>query len=373
MKYLILLVMLNFIRATATADEVRFYLGTYTEGRISRGVYTGKLDTGTGRLGPLELAAETASPNYLALSPNGKFLYASSRNSVAAFRVEADGRLATLNDLPAGDGTCHVSVDATGRNVLAANYNGGSVACFQTRLDGSLAARTAFIQLTGSGPNPERQQHPYLHSIYPDEQNRLVYACDLGTDNIWLFHLDAANGTLTLEAGKAGKVPAGSGPRHLAMHPNGRFAYVNGEMGLNVTAFARDPATGELTALQTLPTLPTGAPSNGVTTAEIICHPSGRWLYLSNRAHDSITVYAIAADGRLKWIENAPAGVKVPRGFGIDPTGRWLIAAGQQDNKIAVLKIDSATGRLSATDQCATVGSPVCVLFAPKPPLPDLK
>jgi 6-phosphogluconolactonase len=373
MKCLVLLVLLSFLQAAAMADEVRFYLGTYTEGRTSQGIYTGKLDTGNGRLGPLELAVATTNPNFLALSPNGKFLYASTGSSVAAFRVENDGRLTALNELPAGDGTCHVSVDATGRNVFAANYNGGSVACFQTRTDGSLAVRTAFVQLTGSGPNPERQKHPYLHSIYAADGNRLVYACDLGTDNIWLFKFDAQNGTLTFGDGKAGKVPAGSGPRHLALHPGGRFAYVNGEMGLNVTAFARDPVTGALTALQTLPTLPEGAPSNGVTTAEIFCHPSGKWLYLSNRGHDSITVYAIAGDGRLKWIENAPAGVKVPRGFGIDPTGRWLIAAGQQDNKIALLKIDSATGKLSATDQSAGVGAPICVIFAPRPPATVMK
>jgi 6-phosphogluconolactonase len=205
MKCLVLLVLLSFLQAAAMADEVRFYLGTYTEGRTSQGIYTGKLDTGNGRLGPLELAVATTNPNFLALSPNGKFLYASTGSSVAAFRVENDGRLTALNELPAGDGTCHVSVDATGRNVFAANYNGGSVACFQTRTDGSLAVRTAFVQLTGSGPNPERQKHPYLHSIYAADGNRLVYACDLGTDNIWLFKFDAQNGTLTFGDGKPGR------------------------------------------------------------------------------------------------------------------------------------------------------------------------
>lgn len=365
--------------STAMADPARFYLGTYTDHSSSQGIYTGTLDTRTGRLGPIELAAKAASPSFLALSPDEKFLYAAMETgggSVGAFRVEADGRLVPLNTLPSDKGACHVSVDATGSNVFAANYTAGSAACFQTRPDGSLARRTALVQLTGSGPNPERQTHPYAHSMYPSPGNRFVYACDLGTDNVWVFDLDARNGALTPTNPPSGKVPPGSGPRHLALAPNGRFAYVNGEMGLNVTAFARNPDSGALTAIQTLPTLPAGVDTNGITTAEIFCHPSGKWLYVSNRdiAHhgrDSIAVYAMGADGTLTWQQDAPAQVKVPRGFGIDPTGHWLIVGGQQDNKITVLKIDEATGKLSATDQSATVGAPVCVIFASARQTPD--
>jgi 6-phosphogluconolactonase len=239
------------------------------------------------------------------------------------------------------------------------------VAAFQTKPDGYLDQRTAFIQLTGSGPNPQRQSKPYLHSIYANPGNRFVYACDLGTDNIWLFDFDAGSGALTLAPQPAGKVPPGSGSRHLALSPDGRFAYVNGEMGLNVTAFARNAGNAALTALQTIPVLPEGAATNGVSTAEIFCHPSGKWLYVSNRGRGSIAVFAIGDDGKLTWRQDAPAQVKVPRGFGIDPTGRWLIVGGQSDNQIVVLKIDDATGRLSVTDQSATVGSPVCVTFTP--------
>jgi 6-phosphogluconolactonase len=357
---------------TAMAEPARFYLGTYTDHSSSRGIYTGTLDTHTGRLGPIELAVRVVSPSFLALSPDEKFLYAAMENgggSVTAFRVDAGGRLTQLNALLADQGTCHVSVDATGSNVFAANYTAGSAVCFQTGPDGSLNRRTALVKLTGSGPNLERQTHPYIHSMYAAPGNRFVYACDLGTDNVWVFDLDARSGTLTLAQPPAGKVPPGSGPRHLALHPNGRFAYVNGEMGMNVTAFARNPDTGALTAIQTLPTLPAGVDTNGLTTAEIFCHPSGKWLYVSNRdvakrGRDSIAVYAIAADGKLTWQQDAPAQVKVPRGFSIDPTGQWLIVGGQQDNKIVVLKIDDATGKLSATDQSATVGTPVCVIFA---------
>lgn len=357
---------------TALAGPIRFYLGTYTDNPLSQGIYTSTLDTRTGKLGPIELAARATSPSFLAFALDEKFLYASTGTgggSVAAFRVEADGKLKPLNELPSDKGTCHVSVDATGSNVFAANYGAGSAACFQTGPDGSLIRRSVLVPLTGSGPNPQRQTHPYIHSMYPAPGNRLVYACDLGTDNIWVFDLDARNGALTPTNPPSGKVPPGSGPRHLALAPNGRFAYVNGEMGMNVTAFARNPDTGTLTAMQTLSTLPAGVDTNGMTTAEIFCHPSGKWLYVSNRdvanhGRDSIAVYAIGADGKLAWQQDAPAQVKVPRGFGIDPTGQWLIVGGQQDNKITVLKIDGATGKLSATDQSATVGKPVCVIFA---------
>jgi len=269
-----------------------------------------------------------------------------------------------LNEVFSDGGARHLSVDATGRDLLVANYTGGSAACFRIQPDGSVGGRTAFVPLTGSGQNPQRQTHPYIHSIYVDAANRFVYACDLGTDHVWLFDFDAQAGKLTLAKEGSGKMPPGSGPRHLAISPGGRFAYANGEMGLNVTVFARDPGSGALTVLQTVPTLPEGGATNGVTTAEIFCHPSGKWLYISNRGRDSIAVFAIAADGRLKWIQDAPAQVKVPRGFGIDPSGQWLIAAGQQDNRIAILKIAAATGMLTPTGQSAAVGAPICVIFA---------
>jgi len=363
-RLLFFLVFLEY--TTAIGMPIRFYLGTYTSKSSSGGIFTGTLDSESGQLGLLELAAVAASPNYLALAPNGKTLYAvtaTNNGSVAAYRVGRNGHLTWLNDLPSGKGGCHVSVDATGRTVLVANYGGGNVASFSTKPDGSLDRQISFHQLTGSGPNPQRQKKPYLHSLYPSPDNHRVYACDLGTDSVWIFNLAANASALTPSNPPAAKVPPGSGPRHLAWHPTGRFAYVNGEMGLNVTAFRLDAKTGLLTAIQTCPTLPTGVPTNGVTTAEIFCHPSGKWLYVSNRGADSIAVFAIGADGQLTWQQNAPAEVKVPRGFGVEATGHWLIAAGQNDNRIAVFKIDEVTGKLSATDQTASVESPVCVVF----------
>lgn len=359
--------MLAALTSAALAADATFYLGTYTKAGMSKGIYVGKLNTDTGKLAPLELAAEAANPSFVALSPNGKNLYAVAEaggGGVSAFSVGADGKLAKLNEQPTGGaGTCHVWVDATGKTVFAANYSGGSIAAFQTKGDGSLGERTAFVQFEGSGPDPRRQKQSYGHSIYTDAANRFAYSCDLGSDNVWIFSLDAAKGTLTPTNPPSGKVPPGSGPRHFAIHPNGKFAYTNNEMGMSVTAFSRDGATGALTALETVSTLPDGTATAGLSTAEIFCHPNGKWLYVSNRTHDTIAVFSIAADGKLKWLEAAPALVKVPRGFAIDPTGKWIVAGGQNDNRIAVLKIDQTTGRLTGTDQSAEVGSPVCVLF----------
>ncbi len=371
MKWILPLLLLTSI--CVEAEPARFYLGTYTDHSSSQGIYTGVLDTDTGKLGPLELAAPLTNPSFLALAPGGKFLYAvteTTGGSAAAFRVESDGHLTKLNDLPSGSGGCHVSVDATGRNVFVANYGGGTLASFQVNPDGSLAKQTAMISFSGSGPNHSRQEKPHLHSTYLDAGNHQFYACDLGTDSIWRFILDPATGTLTPAEPSSAKVPPGSGPRHLAFSPDGRFAYVNGEMGMNVTAFSHDAKTGALTAIQTVPILPADVSTDGMGSAEIFCHPNGKWLYVSNRdvaghGRDSLTVFAIGTDGKLTRLQNEPAGVKIPRGFSLDPTGQWLVVGGQSDNKITVFKISPATGELSVTDQAATVGTPVCVVFAP--------
>ena len=368
MKPVLPILLSVMLPCVAFSADATFYIGTYTKPAKSEGVYVSKLDTDTGKLGPVELAGKAASPSYVALSPDGKFLYAaveSGKGAVAAFAVGADKKLTTLNEQPAGgDGTCHIWVDATGKNVLAANYGGGSIVGFRANADGSLGERSFFQQYEGTGPDKARQEKPHAHAIYTDSTNQFAYACDLGTDNVWTYRFDAAKGALKAAEPASAKVPPGAGPRHLAIHPNGRFAYANNEMGLSVTAFTRDTTTGALASVQNLSTLPEGTATKGVSTAEIFCHPTGKWLYASNRGHNSIAVYAIAADGKLTWIETAPAGVKVPRGFGIDPTGKWLVAAGQEDDKIAVLKIDPATGKLTPNGSTAEVGAPVCILFA---------
>ena len=369
---LLLTMMLTHL-SPALAADARVYFGTYTNGRDSKGIYTCTFDLTTGKLGPLELAAEAVNPSYVACSPDGKFLFSADEGAhgqVTAYRVKSDGTLIVLNQQDAGGGaTCFVWVDSAGRNVLAANYGGGNISSFPVLPDGSLGPRSAFVQFTGSGPNPSRQKQPHAHSIYTDPGSRFVYACDLGTDNIWIYKYDDAHGTIDSDSVRTARTPPGAGPRHLAFHPNGRYVYVTNEMGLNVSVFARDESSGALTPLQVIPTLPDGSPNAAVSsTAEIAVHPTGHWVYVSNRGDDNIATYAVGSDGKLTWIEDAPAEVVMPRGFAIDPTGKWMISAGQKDNKIAVLAIDQNTGRLTPTDQTETVGSPVCVVFAPTRP-----
>ncbi len=348
------------------ANTHTFYLGTYT-GPQSKGIYRGTLDSETGKLGPLELVAEAKNPSFVALSPDGKALYAALEDgggAVGAWKIGADGKLTELNKQSSGgNGACHVWVDSTGKNVLVANYGGGSIAVLPVKDDGWLGEKSAFVQHVGSGPNKGRQKEPHAHSIYASPDNKFVYACDLGTDDVFTYRLDAQAGTLTPANPASGKVPPGGGPRHLAFHPKANFVYVCNEMTMTTTTFARDPQTGALTEVQTISTLPAGTTDlKGMSTAEIFAHPSGKFLYVSNRGHDTIAVFAIADDGKLSLLQNAPS-PKVPRGFDLSPDGKWLVAGGQNDNTIAVLKIET-DGKLTPTDQKAEVGAPVCVLFA---------
>ena len=389
MKRLLPVFLLIATLAFAQAGDLTFYVGT-GGGGDSKGIYKCTLDSDTGKLGPITLAAEAQSPSFLALTPDGKFMYAASDGkggSVIAFKVEKDGNLTLLNQQIAvkGGGITHVWYDTSTHDVLGASYGGGSIVAFQTKDDGSLTDRTGFAQFEGSGPNKARQESPHAHSIYSHFYElgsngnvnggggrmflaNLIFACDLGTDKVWLFLLDG-KGTLTAHG--FATVPPGSGPRHLAFSPNGKCVYVANEMGHTVTAFTVDLAIGALKQFQDISTFPAGFYYTGeMTVAEIYCHPSGKWLYVTNRdvgeqGHDSIAVYSIAKDGKLTWIQDVPSPVKFPRGMGLDPSGHWLVAAGQHDNKISPLKIDQKTGKLTPTGQFVEAGEPICIQFAP--------
>ena len=365
MKYLRFAVLFfSLLGLHAAAEVVSFYIGTLTDASSSQGIYLGSLDTVSGNLGPLRLAAPAKNPNFLALSRDRRFLFAAQTDTVGSFQVRTDGSLAPLNGQPSGGaGPCFVSLDQAGRHVFVANYDGGNITAFPVDPQGIIGTRTARIQFTGSGPNPGRQTKPYAHSVSIDPENKYVYSCDLGSDSIWIFRFHSGSGTLVPVLPPAAKVPPGSGPRHIAFH--GKFVYVVNEMGVSVTVFTR-AAAGALTALETVSALPPGTSTQGVTAAEICCHPSGKWLYVSNRGSDTLSVFAIASDGRLSLLQNIPSIVKFPRSFALDPTGQWLLAAGQKDNCIALFKIDLTTGRLTPTDQTAAVPVPVCVLFAAK-------
>jgi 6-phosphogluconolactonase len=361
----------------AGAREFLVYIGTYT-GAKSKGIYVSRLDAATGRLSAPVLAAESASPSFLALHPNHKFLYAANEvgefggkksGAVSAFVIDAhSGGLTALGQQPSGgDGPCHVDVDKTGRTVLVANYGGGSVESLPIKADGSLEAPTTFIQHKGTSVDKSRQQGPHAHFITTDAANRFALACDLGLDKVMIYKFDPANSSLVANDPPAGAVPPGSGPRHLAFHPNGRFAYVINEMKCTMTAFSYDPERGELKELQTVSTLPDGeSVKPNYSTAEVEAHPSGKFLYGSNRGHNSIAVFAIdGKTGRLTHLENTSTQGKTPRSFGIDPAGRYLLAANQDSDSVVVFRIDSGTGRLTPAGQSVEVGMPVCVKFVP--------
>ena len=357
--------LVSLITTPLLAADVSFYVGTYTKGGGSEGIYHGTLNTETGEAKLLGLAGKAANPSFVAIHPNRKFLYAvveDNGGAVGAFAIEKDGTLRLLNSgSTKHSGNCHVWVDSAGRNVLAASYGSGTIASLPIKEDGSLGEATAVIQHVGSGPDKGRQEKPHAHAIY--QNGDFVYACDLGTDDIFIYKFDSARGTLTPNDPKSGRVPAGSGPRHLAFHPKGGLAFVNNEMTSAVTAFTHDAAKGVLTPIHTLSTIPDDFDKSKNSTAEIHCHPNGKFVYVSNRGHDSIAVYSIAADGKLTRVEIADARVKVPRGFGISPDGKWLIAAGQSSNELALHAIDAASGKLAFKSIIGSVGMPVNVEF----------
>jgi 6-phosphogluconolactonase len=361
-------------RSSSSSGEMLVYFGTYT-GEKSKGVYVSRLDLASGALTRPELAAETASPSFLAVHPSQNFLYAINEignfqgkesGSVSAFAIDrTTGRLTALNQQPSvGRGPAHLVVDKAGRNVLVANYGGGSVAVVPIATDGTLKPPSAFIQHTGGSVDPQRQKGPHAHSINLDPANRFAYAADLGLDKVLVYRFDADKGSLVANDLPFAQVAAGAGPRHFAIHPKG-FAYVINEMSVTVTAFRRDTERGSLTELQTISTLPPGqGVESGFSTADVQVHPSGRFLYGSNRGHDSIVVFAIDQNsGRLTYLENRPTQGSTPRGFGIDPSGSYLLAANQRSDSVVVFRIDKQTGRLTPTGHTIEVGAPVCVKF----------
>ena len=353
------------------------YVGTYT-GPKSQGIYVYKFETATGALTPMGVAAETTNPSFLVIHPNQRFVYAVNElqefegkkgGSVSAFSMNVKtGRLTFLNALPS-DGTdpCYVALDHTGKYAMIANYTSGSVAVFPILPDGKLGKATAFIEHKGHGVNPERQEGPHAHSINPSPDNRFAIAADLGLDKLLVYRFDAGKGTLSPDDPPFATVPAGSGPRHFAFHPSGQFAYTIGEMGSNVTAFSYDARGGVLHPLQTISTLPKDYKGRN-DCAEVQVHPSGKFLYGSNRGHESIAVFTIDQEkGTLTPLEYVPTQGQEPRNFGIDPTGTFLIAANQNSNSLVVFRIDANTGHLTPTGQKLEVQAPVCVKFTPMP------
>jgi 6-phosphogluconolactonase len=357
-----------FLASDAEGSE-RVYFGTYGSGR-NEGIFVAELDPATGVVSAPRLAAEAVDSSFLAFDPSHKFLYAVSEvatldgkktGGVVAFAVDkATGRLTRLNEQPSqGAGPCHLVVDKTGKNVLVANYEGGTAAVLPILEAGGLHAASSSIAHHGHGPNAERQEKAHAHSINVDPANRFAFVCDLGCDKIFVYHFDPVAGTL--RANGFVTLPPGSGPRHFAFHPSGRFAYSANELGSTVTTFWYDAENGTLSPVQTLSTLPASFKEPN-TVAEVVVHPSGKYVYVANRGHDSIAIFTVdAATGRLTAAGHESTQGKTPRNFNIDPSGTFLLAANQDSDSVVVFRLDPATGKLRATGQKLAIRKPVCI------------
>ncbi len=347
----------------AVAGPGSVYVGTY-----GKGIYSFTFDAQSGAADPVELLAEIESPSFLALHPNKRFLYAVSetdKGSVTAFSIDAaTGKLHQLNQVSShGGGPCHLSLDKTGKMLMVANYGTGSVSAFPVHSDGTLGDATASIQHAGKSADPKRQQGPHAHSVTVSPDNRFVVAADLGLDKLFVYRMDPAKSSLAANDPPYAQVKPGSGPRHFAFDPTRNRAYVINEMASTVITFGFNPARGALTEIQTVSTLPAGFTGES-TTAEIAIDSKGKFLYGSNRGHDSIAVFSIdAPTGKLTLLENVSTGGKIPRNFAIDPSGRYLFAANQKSDNIVIFRIDPKSGRLQATGKVLQVPSPVCVIF----------
>jgi 6-phosphogluconolactonase len=369
-----LLLALSASAVAAAETPVTVYVGTYTDG-TSRGIYRLAFDPSPGAMSEPVLAAEARNPSFLALHPNGRFLYAvgeidsfagAKSGAVSAFAIDAKtGDLRLLNQQPSeGTGPCHLVVDKTGRNVLVANYGGGTVAVLPIEADGRLEPASSVRTHEGSGPNKGRQEKPHAHGIYLDAAERFALSPDLGADRVFVYRFDAAKGTL--EPHGAAALPPGSGPRHLAFHPGGRYVYVINELLSTITAFSYDAEKGALSERQTVSALPKGY-SGESWTAEVAVSADGRFVYGSNRGDDSLAVFAVdPATGRLTPKGHVSVGGKYPRHFTIDPTGRYVLAAHQNSGTIAVLRLDPSTGMPGPAGATVKVDRPVCLLPAPK-------
>ncbi len=354
------------------ADQFIVYVGTYT-GAKSEGIYAYRFDSATGSVKDLGLAAKSVNPTFLAVHPLAKLVYAANETGkwgekaggyVTAFSVDTTtGKLAELNQQSSGgDGPCHLVVDGLGKNVLVANYGGGSVAVLPLASDGSLKPHSAFVQHTGSSVNPARQKEPHAHSVNVSPDNRFAFVADLGTDTIHAYEFDADAGLLTASPERDAVLPPGSGPRHFAFGYKGRRAYVINELLQTVVSFRYNGGAGELTVDETLSTLPDAKPVPGNSTAEVRVHPNGQFIYGSNRGHDSIVVYEVRG-GKMRTVQHVSTQGKTPRNFNLDPTGRFLFAGNQDSGTFVVFSVDSETGKLAPTGTTFSVGAPVCFQF----------
>jgi 6-phosphogluconolactonase len=364
------------VRDESKAEGDLLYVGTYTEGTRSEGIYLVRMDRSSGKLRRVASVNAGANPSFLAIQPNGRVLYAvnevekyngKASGAVSAFAIASDtGSLTKRNEQPSeGGAPCFVSVDRSGRVVLVANYVGGSVALLPIQAGGSLAPATKVVQHTGSGPNAERQSSPHAHCIVADPSNRFVLAADLGADRVFVYRLDIEGKSLRHVEGGDAVMRPGAGPRHIAFHPTLPLVFVANELDSTVATLRFDAERGALSPLDTRSTLPAGRTGTNYP-ADIHVAPSGRTLYVSNRGHNSIAVFSVAeSTGALALDQVISTDGDWPRNFSLDPTGRWLLVANQRSDSIVVFRRDQKSGRLTPTRQRIALPSPVCLRFRP--------
>ncbi|HEX8367864.1 MAG TPA: lactonase family protein [Pyrinomonadaceae bacterium] len=358
--------------------EMLLYIGTYTSGRSkSEGIYIYKFNTENGALSPYKIVGNVVEPSFLAIDKNRKYLYAVNETveyegkksgAVSAFAIDRkNGDLRFLNKQPSlGGAPCHITVSDNGKFVLVANYLGGNVSVFPIENGGNLGASVDLRQHGGGGLNKERQEAAHAHSIILDKNNRFAFASDLGIDKIMIYNFDAGNGKLEPNAAQPFyQAKAGAGPRHFKFHPDGKLAFVINELDTTITSLEYDDKRGTLKEIQTVSTLPADF-SGASSCADIHVSPDGKFLYGSNRGHDSLAAYKIdEKTGRLDFIEHTPTQGRTPRNFAIEPSGKFLLAANQNSDSIVTFRRNEKTGKLQPTGNKAIVPSPVCLKLIP--------
>jgi 6-phosphogluconolactonase len=351
--------------------EMTLFIGTYTSS-TSEGIYVYRFNSNTGELTKFS-SIKSENPSFLTLDRSRRFLYAvnevqqfegKASGAVSAYAIDAKGNLKFLNQQPSmGADPCHLTVDRKRGSLLVANYTGGNIALLPILKNGTLGPANEVRQHEGKGPR-EQQNGPHAHCIILDALERNALAVDLGTDKVMIYRFDSATRKLSPAKQPFAALQAGAGPRHLTLHPNGRYAYVINELDSTITTMRYNASSGTLTTVDSVSTLPTGF-SNVSYCADVHVSPSGKFLYGSNRGHNSIAVFAIdARTGKPMPVEHVSTEGKWPRNFVIDPTGRFLLVANQHTDNVVVFRIDPRTGRLKRTDQAANVPVPVCLKFA---------
>ncbi len=364
-----------FVGSANAADKpIWVYIGTNS--KASKGIYKSEFDPQTGKLGEPAVVAELRMPSFIAIHPNKKFLYAVSEidmldgkkgGGVVGFAIDpATGALTKLNQQSSvGAGPCHLIVDKAGKNVIVANYGGGSCACLPIDADGKLKPASDFHQHAGKVAL-KRQGGPHGHSANVSPDGKFVFVADLGLDQIKVYKLDADNGKLIPNDPPFYSTAAGAGPRHFAFHPNGKMAFIVNEIGMTLESMDYDAEKGVLTKKQVISTLPAGESQTAdykFSTAEVVVHPSGKFVYNSNRTHDTIAAYSLDDKGTMTSVGHQGDQVKIPRNFNIDPSGKWMLVANQNGASIVIFEIDQTTGMLSKVKSSVKVPSPCCVKF----------